>query len=106
MSSLIDSHCHLYYEPYINDIQGTINASEFSTNANGFLSSDFSLTFTDALSTLGITSADIDDENVGKHRKNVIKMVRKAEKESSHHFSPKLLPRIPIYDQKNKNFND
>ena len=38
----------------------TINASEFSTNANGFLSSDFSLTFNDALSTLGITSADID----------------------------------------------
>jgi TatD DNase family protein len=25
MSSLVDSHCHLYYEPYINDIQGTIN---------------------------------------------------------------------------------
>ena len=25
MSSLIDSHCHLYYEPYINDIQGTID---------------------------------------------------------------------------------
>lgn len=25
MSSLIDSHCHLYYEPYINDIQLTIN---------------------------------------------------------------------------------
>lgn len=25
MNNLIDSHCHLYYEPYINDIQGTIN---------------------------------------------------------------------------------
>lgn len=25
MSSLIDSHCHLYYEPYINDIQLTID---------------------------------------------------------------------------------
>ena len=25
MSSLVDSHCHLYYEPYIDDIQGTIN---------------------------------------------------------------------------------
>ena len=25
MSSLIDSHCHLYYEPYINNIQGTID---------------------------------------------------------------------------------
>ena len=25
MNSLIDSHCHLYYEPYINDIQLTIN---------------------------------------------------------------------------------
>ena len=25
MSSLVDSHCHLYYEPYINDIQGTID---------------------------------------------------------------------------------
>jgi len=25
MSSLVDSHCHLYYEPYINDIKGTIN---------------------------------------------------------------------------------
>ena len=25
MNNLIDSHCHLYYEPYINDIQATIN---------------------------------------------------------------------------------
>ena len=25
MSSLIDSHCHLYYEPYINNIQRTID---------------------------------------------------------------------------------
>lgn len=25
MNSLIDSHCHLYYEPYINNIQGTID---------------------------------------------------------------------------------
>lgn len=25
MCSLVDSHCHLYYAPYINDIQGTIN---------------------------------------------------------------------------------
>ncbi len=25
MSSLVDSHCHLYYEPYINNIQGTID---------------------------------------------------------------------------------
>ena len=25
MSSLVDSHCHLYYEPYINDIKATIN---------------------------------------------------------------------------------
>ena len=25
MSSMVDSHCHLYYEPYVNDIQGTIN---------------------------------------------------------------------------------
>ena len=25
MNSLVDSHCHLYYEPYINDIQLTIN---------------------------------------------------------------------------------
>jgi hypothetical protein len=38
----------------------TINASEFGTNADGFLSSDFSLSFNDAMSTLGITSADVD----------------------------------------------
>ncbi len=25
MNSMIDSHCHLYYEPFINDIKGTIN---------------------------------------------------------------------------------
>ena len=25
MNSMIDSHCHLYYEPFINDIEGTIN---------------------------------------------------------------------------------
>ena len=25
MNSLVDSHCHLYYEPYIKDIKGTIN---------------------------------------------------------------------------------
>lgn len=25
MSNLIDSHCHLYYEPYINNIQNTID---------------------------------------------------------------------------------
>lgn len=25
MSSMIDSHCHLYYEPYINNIQSTID---------------------------------------------------------------------------------
>ena len=38
----------------------TINASEFGTNADGFLSSDISLSFNDALSTLGITLADVD----------------------------------------------
>ena len=38
----------------------TINASEFTTNADGFLSSDISLAFDDALSTLGITSDSID----------------------------------------------
>ncbi len=38
----------------------TINASEFGTNADGFLSSDISLSFSEALSTLGITTADID----------------------------------------------
>ena len=38
----------------------TINASEFATNADGYLSSDISLSFNDAMSTLGITSADVD----------------------------------------------
>ncbi len=38
----------------------TINASEFTTNADGFLSSNISLSFDDALSTLGITSDSID----------------------------------------------
>jgi hypothetical protein len=38
----------------------TINASEFGTNADGFLSSDISLSFNDAMSILGITSADVD----------------------------------------------
>tara|TARA_Y100000768_G_C23890307_1_gene639765 strand:- start:9 stop:962 length:954 start_codon:yes stop_codon:yes gene_type:complete len=38
----------------------TINASEFGTNADGFLSSDISLSFNDAMSTLGITLADVD----------------------------------------------
>ena len=38
----------------------TINASEFATNADGFLSSDISLSFNDAMSTLGITLADVD----------------------------------------------
>ena len=37
MSSLIDSHCHLYYEPYINDIQGTINECK-KNNINKLLS--------------------------------------------------------------------
>ena len=38
----------------------TINASEFTTNTDGFLSSNISLSFDDALSTLGITSDSID----------------------------------------------
>ena len=37
MSSLIDSHCHLYYKPYINDIQGTINVCK-KNNINKLLS--------------------------------------------------------------------
>jgi len=37
MSSLIDSHCHLYYEPYINDIQGTLNDCK-KNNINKLLS--------------------------------------------------------------------
>ena len=38
----------------------TINAADFVSNANGFLGSTFSLSFNDALTALGITSADID----------------------------------------------
>jgi hypothetical protein len=38
----------------------TIDASEFTTNADGFLSSDISLGFSDALSTLGIPADSID----------------------------------------------
>ncbi|RAP32065.1 hypothetical protein DID76_01475 [Candidatus Marinamargulisbacteria bacterium SCGC AG-414-C22] len=38
----------------------TIDASEFVVNSDGYLSSDISLGFTDALTALGITSADID----------------------------------------------
>lgn len=37
MSSLVDSHCHLYYEPYINDIQGTIDICK-NNNINKLLS--------------------------------------------------------------------
>jgi len=37
MSNLIDSHCHLYYEPYISDIQGTINDCK-KNNINTLLS--------------------------------------------------------------------
>ena len=37
MSSLIDSHCHLYYEPYINDIHATINECK-KNNINKLLS--------------------------------------------------------------------
>ena len=36
MSSLVDSHCHLYYDPYINDIQATINECK-KNNINKFL---------------------------------------------------------------------
>ena len=38
----------------------TINSSEFTTNADGYLSSVITLGFTEALSALGITSADVD----------------------------------------------
>ena len=38
----------------------TISASEFGTNADGFLSSDINLGFSDAMSTLGMTQADVD----------------------------------------------
>ena len=34
---IVDSHCHLYYEPYINDLQKTIDESK-SKNVNRFLS--------------------------------------------------------------------
>ena len=37
MNSLIDSHCHLYYEPYINNIQSTINDCK-KNNVNKLLS--------------------------------------------------------------------
>ena len=37
MNSLIDSHCHLYYEPYINDIQETIDECK-KNNINKLLS--------------------------------------------------------------------
>ena len=38
----------------------TINSSEFTTNADGYLSSVITLGFTEALGALGITSADVD----------------------------------------------
>ena len=34
---MVDSHCHLYYEPYVNDIQGTINDCK-KNNVNKILS--------------------------------------------------------------------
>jgi len=37
MNSLIDSHCHLYYEPYINDIEGLIDDCK-KNNINKLLS--------------------------------------------------------------------
>jgi TatD DNase family protein len=37
MNSIIDSHCHLYFEPYVNDIQGTINECK-KRNVNKLLS--------------------------------------------------------------------
>ena len=43
MSNLVDSHCHLYYEPYINDIQGTIDICK-NNNINKLLSIGVDLT--------------------------------------------------------------
>ena len=34
---IVDSHCHLYYEPYIKDLQKTIDESK-SKNVKRFLS--------------------------------------------------------------------
>ena len=37
MTNLVDSHCHLYYEPYVNDIQKTIDECK-KNNINKLLS--------------------------------------------------------------------
>ena len=83
-NSTVDMHVEYYDEArganitefdidveYVDNITGglkskprtnymTITSSEFTTNADGYLSSDISLSFSGTLSALGITESDID----------------------------------------------